>query len=330
MKAPKRLSVLMPVFNAEKYLKEAIDSILNQSYSDFDFLIINDGSTDSSEEIILGYSDSRIIYVKNEFNIGLIDTLNKGLSLVTTEIIARMDADDYSFPDRFEKQLQLLDENPIVGIVGLQFITYTSDVATSYGIDQTEILYRMFYQCPFVHAGIMFRRKNIDSTQLKYNKEYTHAEDYELYSRLCLNTPSKNHSETLMKIRFHYESVSYTEQSTQIDNSIRVKKNYYQFWGVSFSNDEISLLNKFFYKEFSYFSEKNQLLHCQELVHRLVNAILEKGNLELAEKIKDTWFHLCYNLASSRVTYNFWKKSNLNTPISWKHIVFWNVKSFLK
>ena len=101
------LTVLMPVYNSEKYLAEAIESILSQSYTDFEFLIINDGSTDRSETIIKSYNDKRIIYIKNKSNLGLIKTLNKGISLVKTKYLARMDSDDKSHPERLKKQIQL-------------------------------------------------------------------------------------------------------------------------------------------------------------------------------------------------------------------------------
>ena len=97
------VTVLMPVFNSEKHLKEAIESVLNQSYTNFIFLIINDGSTDISETIILSYQDERIRYVKNTENIQLIATLNKGIELINTKYNARMDADDIAHQERIEK-----------------------------------------------------------------------------------------------------------------------------------------------------------------------------------------------------------------------------------
>ena len=99
------VSVIMPVYNGAMYLNEAITSILGQTYSNFEFIIINDGSTDRSEEIILSFSDSRIVYVKNPENYRLIKTLNLGFSMAKGRYIARMDADDISHPDRLLKQV---------------------------------------------------------------------------------------------------------------------------------------------------------------------------------------------------------------------------------
>jgi glycosyltransferase involved in cell wall biosynthesis len=113
-----RISVVMSVYNGEKYLRQAIESILQQTYTDFEFIIIDDGSTDSSREIIQSYDDKRIRLVINEQNIGLTKSLNKGIRLAKGEFIARMDADDISLPQRFEKQVAYLDSHPEVGVLG--------------------------------------------------------------------------------------------------------------------------------------------------------------------------------------------------------------------
>ena len=117
IKTPK-ITVLMPVYNGEKYLKESIESILKQTFRDFEFLIINDTSTDESEKIIRSFKDSRIKLIKNEKNIGLTKSLNKGLDLAKGEYMARMDADDISLPKRLEIQVAFMDKNPKIGVIG--------------------------------------------------------------------------------------------------------------------------------------------------------------------------------------------------------------------
>jgi glycosyltransferase involved in cell wall biosynthesis len=112
------VTVLMPVYNTEMYLKEAIDSILNQTFRDFEFIVINDGSTDSTSDIIESYSDPRIIYLQNEKNLGVATSLNKGLSIAKGTYIARMDGDDVSRCDRLEKQVAFMDANPEIGVCG--------------------------------------------------------------------------------------------------------------------------------------------------------------------------------------------------------------------
>ncbi|MBU2018619.1 MAG: glycosyltransferase family 2 protein, partial [Bacteroidetes bacterium] len=108
----------MSVYNGDKFLFEAIDSILHQTFTDFEFLIINDGSTDKTEEIILSFNDTRIVYHKNMSNEGLINCLNFGLLIAKGDYIARMDADDIAYPQRFEKQFLFMESNPEVGLLG--------------------------------------------------------------------------------------------------------------------------------------------------------------------------------------------------------------------
>ena len=116
------ISVVMPVYNGEKYLVEAIDSILNQTFKNFEFIIINDGSTDDTEKIILSYKEQRIIYVKNEVNLKLIKTLNKGIDIAQGKYIARMDADDISMPNRFELQIDTFEKNIGIDIVCSKYL----------------------------------------------------------------------------------------------------------------------------------------------------------------------------------------------------------------
>ena len=112
------ISVILPAYNADRYLTEAIKSILAQTYSNFELIILNDGSTDHTEQIILGFTDSRILYIDNHQNLGIVATLNKGLSVAQGEYIARMDADDISTAVRFEHQINYLETHPAVGVLG--------------------------------------------------------------------------------------------------------------------------------------------------------------------------------------------------------------------
>src|SRR5688500_300589 len=117
-----KISVILPVYNGQLFLKAAIESILNQSYGNFELLIINDGSVDDTEKIIFGFNDLRIRYIRNERNLGLIATLNKGLDLAKGEYIARMDNDDISLPARLEKQLAYLEENKHVSVLATKLV----------------------------------------------------------------------------------------------------------------------------------------------------------------------------------------------------------------
>lgn len=182
------ISVVMPVYNGEKYLSEAIDSILYQTYTDFEFIILNDGSTDNTEEIILSYDDPRIVYVKNEENLQIVETLNKGIALAKGKYIARMDADDISLPERFEKQLDILENHLSVQVIfsivelvnenGVTIGSWKDDVDCHTQESMYSFLPRK--NC-FSHPSVMIR-KDVAKNYLYINSK--NSEDYNLWLRM--------------------------------------------------------------------------------------------------------------------------------------------------
>lgn len=221
LKVPK-ISVIMPVYNGEKYLKEGIDSILCQTYSDFELLLINDASIDQTEKIILGYKDSRIIYIKNDQNLGLIKTLNKGLDLSKADLIARMDHDDIADPTRFEKQVKILQNNPKIGICGawLTFFRDNGQTGTlQYPEKNENIKIGFLGHNTLGHPVIMMRKKVVDA--IRYDEDYQAAEDYEFWVRLSKVTELYNIQESLLQYRIHQTNISVLENDLQ---SQKVKK----------------------------------------------------------------------------------------------------------
>ena len=132
----------MSVFNGEAFLKQAIESILNQTFTDFEFIIINDGSNDNTLSIIQNYTDSRITLINNEINLGLITSLNKGVSLAKAPLIARMDADDIAFPDRLFNQYQYFQNNPNCNIIGGNYSIISKNTSKMFFIRKNFILHR--------------------------------------------------------------------------------------------------------------------------------------------------------------------------------------------
>jgi len=184
-----KVTILMSVYNGQKYLRQAINSILCQTFTDFEFLIINDGSTERSVEIVQSYKDSRIRLVHNDQNIGLTKSLNRGLELVQGEYTARMDVDDVSLPERLEKQARYLDANPDVCVVGCwwQAIdgndTFLSCVRVP--VHRYECAFMMFEkgEQPVGHPCVMYRTAEIRALG-GYNPEYRVAQDAELWFRV--------------------------------------------------------------------------------------------------------------------------------------------------
>lgn len=201
----------MPVYNGERYLKEAIDSILNQTYIDFEFIIINDGSTDKTEGVILSYHDSRIRYIKNEKNLQIVNTLNKGIELARGKYIARMDADDISLPERLEKQVAYLDKNLDIGIVGTLVQIFGQDIKDTIWkvpVDCVSVSLNTIFRTPFIHPTIMMRKDMISQYELYYDEKYKNAEDYELWVRMLKFTKGANLPIVLFKYRILESSLT--------------------------------------------------------------------------------------------------------------------------
>ncbi len=212
-----KLSVIMSVYNGSRFLRQAIESILNQSFTDFEFIIIDDASTDSSLEIISGLviKDERIKVLKNPQNIGLTKSLNKALTEAKGEYIARIDADDFSYPERFKVQVDFLDKNKNIGLVGTwaKIIDGQDEVLREiHNFTEPSDLKKVLIKYnPFFHSSIMIRKSVLVEVGL-YDENYQFAQDYELYFRIAQKSDLANISKTLIVYR-------------QTDNSITGKKN---------------------------------------------------------------------------------------------------------
>jgi glycosyltransferase involved in cell wall biosynthesis len=206
------LTVLMTVYNGEAYLREAVESILNQTYRDFKFLILDNASTDSSREIIRSYDDPRIQLVALPENIGQVAALNKGLDMIDTPLVARMDADDISLPRRFERQVAFMAVHPEIGVCG----TFTEVFSHQ---DKKETLYRwptkpedikvkLMFECCLPHPGVMLRKTFFDRYGLRYDEKIGHSFDWELWQRAGDHFGLANLPEFHLRYRFHPENES--------------------------------------------------------------------------------------------------------------------------
>jgi glycosyltransferase involved in cell wall biosynthesis len=210
-----KISVVMPVFNGERFLREAVESILNQTFADFEFVIIDDGSTDATAAILKSYSKCDLrVKVHRQENEGIVASLNRGCILARGEYIARMDADDVSAPQRFERQVVLLDRNPQVGLVGCGMydnIDASGAVLyTSYLPEDNDTIQRTLVQrwC-FLHPSIMFRRALVREVGF-YRKEFEGAEDHDFILRLLEHCQAHNLQESLIRYRINPKGLSIT------------------------------------------------------------------------------------------------------------------------
>ena len=216
----------MPVYNAAKYLNETINSVLNQTFDDFEFLIIDDGSTDNSVEILYSHNDPRIKILINEKNIGYVKTLNKLIDLSKGEYIARQDNDDLSLPDRIEKQVFFLNTNKDVGVCGTNAFTFgTKTKMTRLPITDDEIRAYMIINTPFIHPSIMYRKSIFDVLKIgKYNEDLCPAEDYAMWFEISKKTKLANLPEPLLKYRWHDTNTSQLKKNIQIEKANNIRK----------------------------------------------------------------------------------------------------------
>lgn len=215
-----KISVIMPVYNAEKYLRDAIDSILCQTFTDFEFIIIDDGSSDTSANIVLSYDDSRIHFFINERNMGVAATLNRALGLSTGEYVARMDSDDISLPDRLKKQLEYLELNRQVGICGSCILAFDSETERlfPYPEKNEQIQADLLFNPPFAHPSVMMRGDA--ARRLKYDLSYEKAEDYDLWYRFLKEYKGYNIQQPLLRYRHHNLQVT-KQNKREMNNAVK-------------------------------------------------------------------------------------------------------------
>lgn len=212
-KIPK-VSVLLPVYNCEKYINESVDSILNQTFTDFELIIIDDKSTDNTLNLIKKYNDNRIIVFEKNQNSGYTNSLNYGISIAKGEFIARMDADDISLPTRFEEQIEFLESNPEFILCG----SWLQVIGTSRIIkkpeNHQEILIHLLYSNPIGHPSVMLKKEVLYKFKYDINKEP--AEDYDLWTKLIWHGKMYNIQKPLLLYRKHDSQISTTKSIIQM------------------------------------------------------------------------------------------------------------------
>jgi glycosyltransferase involved in cell wall biosynthesis len=227
------VSVILPVYNAEPFLRESLDSIVNQTYANLEIIIVNDGSTDGSKDIIASYEDKRIVYIQHTENKGLIASLNEAIQKSTGEYILRMDGDDISFSNRIEKQMQFLFENKSIDIVGAHALFFKDNIASpinNWALDlktnsPAEIKSALVWENCIIHPSICMRSEIAKS--LLYDTAQVNYEDYDLWLRAVANKFSiAKINEPLLYYRVQEKSI------TQL--AIRKSNFYFQKAGVKF------------------------------------------------------------------------------------------------
>lgn len=247
-----KVSVVMPVYNAELFLAEAIESILAQTFIDFEFIILNDGSTDKSREIIEKYAvqDARIVFVDDATNTGYVPRLNQGIALAKGEYIARMDADDISLPHRFTKQVTYLDSHKKIAVVGSSASTIDAygKVGKGWTLRATpaETRVHFLFTNYVMHPTVMMRKSMIPEGG--YSTAFMPAEDFELWTRILHEQKERKNAnviwsfpEPLLQYRSHPASTSEANKTISYQLASRVLKRQLEWLGMSPTDDEVEM-----------------------------------------------------------------------------------------
>lgn len=255
MSAPPRVTVLMPVYNGETYLDEAIRSILTQTLDNFEFLTVNDSSTDESEKIIKKYAagDRRIRLINNKKEKGIVGALNSGLDEARGDYIARMDADDLSLPHRLAEQVRFMDDHPDVGASGTWMDTIgetETKLWFPFPADHEHIKIALLFYTPLAHPTVIMRRSFLEQHGLRYKEAFKHAEDYELWERCAHLFRLANIPEVLLLYRLHPASVGKTRSDEQAERTRKVTVRQIRSLGIVPSEGELAIHSRVFFGPF--------------------------------------------------------------------------------
>lgn len=253
------ISVVMPAYNAEKYIGEAIESILNQTYTNFEFIIINDGSTDRTKEIIKSYNDSRIVYLENEKNSGIVVTLNKGLDYANGDYIARMDADDIALPERFMKQINYMEKNKDVGVLGTGIIIFGEGIDEKlypFASNYKQAKADLFFNSSLAHPTVMIRKTVLTEYKLVYEEEYNGLEDFVLWWRIAQVAKVNSLKEPLLYYRKHVSQITKTRSEQFYNKYNKFIKERLGIFSAEISEYEYKLMAKYCNGEHDQFTKK--------------------------------------------------------------------------
>lgn len=235
------VSVVMPVYNAASYLQESINSILTQSYTNFEFLIYNDGSSDNSAAIIqqAAESDSRIKFFDSKENYGYVRHLNAGLKQAAGKYIARLDADDIAEPTRLAEQVAYLEANPSVGICGSAVHMFgPNDESVIYLPEENGVIQStLWLQNVFFHPAVMLRRSVLDDYGLCYREEYMPTEDYQLWCEMSRVTELHNLPSVLLNYRAHEQQISRRKRADRYKITVRIRLEHMNKLGIKLPED---------------------------------------------------------------------------------------------
>jgi glycosyltransferase involved in cell wall biosynthesis len=331
----KKLAVLLPTYNAAPYIEESINSILNQTFTDFDLFIYDDCSTDNTAEIVLSYKDARIFYKKNSENLGIAKTLNLGLDNLLShyEYIARMDADDWSFPERFQRQIDYFDKNSEIIMIGtqgywLKDINQNPHEGWEYPVSDDYIKIYLLFAATFGHSSIIFNSNFFQKNKLRYDETIVTCEDWDLWIRVLRLGKAHNLPDFMMKYRIlpfsnHHSPIN---KEKHLQERSKIISNYWNHFEIELSAEHVF---DFYYNETSL--SKEQFYSNCKLMIQAFNTLYDNHHQNLNPKeIKNFTYML------ARKILNYWKRAQVSRidPVLWwmiiKEVRFMNRMKLIK
>ncbi len=327
------ITVVMPVYNAAVYLKESIDSILNQSYTDFIFLIINDCSTDNTEQIILEYNDRRIKYIKNEKNIGVRYSLNKAVDLTQTKYLVRMDADDISLPNRLQWQIDFMEQHLSIGVCGgLYEIFGNQNHVPKIPMKDEEIKAKLIFINQICHPSIMIRMEVLRNNNVHYGVSFefndsfgpkiSELEDFALWHRLKSLTKFENIDKLILRYRMEGQNISYNKESLVLER----KKSFFKHV-LNELDIHPSYNNLLYHISFKYFENsvnKSQIAefrnHLDLILHQNSKKLIYSQH-ELIKVVDEKWEQFFYHLPPKGWGYVF-SYFKTSKKMKGKHLIY--------
>ena len=315
------ISVIMPVYNCEKYIAMSIESILNQTINDFELLIIDDASTDQTLAIITSYEDTRIKIISKPVNSGYTESLNIGLKIAKGKYIARMDGDDISFTRRFEKQLSFLESNPEVLVCGTLCEIIGRDYIVSLPENHESIKVALLHANCIIHPSVMMRNAPFKDFLISYDKSKEPAEDYDLWVRLINKGKLHNLQEVLIGYRVHANQVSkiHHEKQRYIAQQIRLHLlNSIPFPKIK---EEIEILRKILSTDFTI-----KMINILYYNRKIKKKILVSNTTEFFEKSGlESYLN---TIEHSFVRSYFFKRNKYNPTVFFNYLFFKNRLAF--
>jgi glycosyltransferase involved in cell wall biosynthesis len=316
-----KLSVVMPVYNVAKYVKEAVTSVLSQTFNDFELIIIDDHSTDNTVDIINSIKDSRIIFFRNDKNLGRSVTDNLAIQYIRGQYVAKMDGDDICLPQRFERQLDFLDKNPSVNVVGCYVKNFgASTYLNKYPSTIDESKVQTLFNIPAANASTMFRSSLFVEEGLKYDESLRQTEDYRFFAKYIdeLNVVSIKEALYLYRTFPVRIRADVFQERDRVSNNIRVQ--LLHKIGIPYNDWDAKVHNTIALKNVE--ADGLSLTECNNWLLKLIDYNNKAGYFNryaLKKIVAEHWFHLCYLNPGKRFHgYSTYLQSGLkaHSPIS--------------